>query len=224
MKTGSAILLEGSPGLGKSALVTTLANMTRNPLIRINLSDQTEISDLFGSDLPTTVDGRISFQWQDGPLLAALKAGHWILLDELNLATQSVLEGLNACLDHRGEIFIPELNKSFKVNPGRTRIFATQNPPREGGDRKNLPKSFLNRFIKVHLTSFEPEDMDGICTDLFKDSCDPELVDKAVKLADSLNVAVTDERSFGHQGAPWQINLRDIIRFCQGVANGTITG
>ena len=89
------------------------------------------------------------FEWHDGPLLAAMKSGHWILLDELNLATQSVLEGLNACLDHRAEIFIPELNKTFSVDSGNTKIFATQNPPREGGERKNLPKSFLNRFVKV---------------------------------------------------------------------------
>jgi len=40
----------------------------------------------------------------DGPLLGALKAGHWVLLDELNLASQSVLEGLNALLDHRAEV------------------------------------------------------------------------------------------------------------------------
>lgn len=40
----------------------------------------------------------------DGPLLAAIKAGDWVLLDELNLAGQSVLEGLNAVLDHRAEV------------------------------------------------------------------------------------------------------------------------
>ena len=40
----------------------------------------------------------------DGPLLGALKAGKWVLLDELNLASQSVLEGLNAVLDHREEV------------------------------------------------------------------------------------------------------------------------
>ncbi len=41
----------------------------------------------------------------DGPLLAAVKAGHWVLLDELNLASQPVLEGLNALLDHRAEVW-----------------------------------------------------------------------------------------------------------------------
>lgn len=40
----------------------------------------------------------------DGPLLGALKSGQWVLLDELNLASQSVLEGLNALLDHRAEV------------------------------------------------------------------------------------------------------------------------
>ncbi|CAG0887615.1 unnamed protein product [Cyprideis torosa] len=41
------------------------------------------------------------FEWKDGPLLQAIKEGAWLLLEELNLASQSVLEGLNACFDHR---------------------------------------------------------------------------------------------------------------------------
>ena len=53
--TEKPILLEGTPGVGKSSLVTALAAFTGNQLIRINLSDQTEISDLFGSDLPGVV-------------------------------------------------------------------------------------------------------------------------------------------------------------------------
>ena len=100
----------------------------------------------------------MAFEWHDGPLLAAMKAGHWILLDELNLATQSVLEGLNACLDHRAEIYIPELNKTFAISSQNTKIFATQNPPREGGERKHLPKSFLNRLVsrEISLKIFLP--------------------------------------------------------------------
>lgn len=78
-----------------------------------------DISDLFGADLPVEGGTGGQFSWRDGPLLQALKNGCWILLDELNLASQSVLEGLNACLDHRGEIFIPELEKTFYVTPGR---------------------------------------------------------------------------------------------------------
>jgi len=55
--------------------------------------------DLLGTDLPVSggeggEGGGAQFAWSDGVLLSALKAGDWVLLDELNLASQSVLEGL----------------------------------------------------------------------------------------------------------------------------------
>ena len=70
---------------------------------------------------------------------------------QLNLASQSVLEGLNACLDHRAEVYIAELGRSFSVQHEKTRLFACQNPLHQGGGRKGLPKSFLNRFTQVCL-------------------------------------------------------------------------
>lgn len=82
--------------------------------------------------------------------LQALKRGDWVVLDELNLASQSVLEGLNAVLDHRAQVYIPELNKTFDCPPS-FRVFACQNPMKEGGGRRGLPASFLNRFTKVWL-------------------------------------------------------------------------
>ena len=109
LQLSKPILLEGSPGVGKTSLVTALAKASGHPCLRINLSDQTDVSDLFGADLPIEGGKGGQFAWKDGPFLRALRAGHWILLDELNLASQSVLEGLNACFDHRGEVYIPEL-------------------------------------------------------------------------------------------------------------------
>ena len=50
-----------------------------------------------------------------------------MLLDELNLASQSVLEGLNAVLDHRGSVYIPEIDLQVKCASG-FRLFAAQNP------------------------------------------------------------------------------------------------
>ena len=71
---------------------------------------------------------------------------------QINLASQSVLEGLNAVLDHRGEAFIPELGMVFHVKTS-TKFFACQNPMQQGGGRKGLPKSFLNRFTMVYIYS-----------------------------------------------------------------------
>lgn len=151
LQLSKPLLLEGSPGVGKTSLVIALARTSGNNIVRINLSEQTDVSDLFGADLPVEGGEGGKFAWRDGPLLQALREGSWVVLDELNLASQSVLEGLNACFDHRGEIFVPELGKVFKIEHQTTKIFACQNPQFQGGARKGLPKSFLNRFTQVSV-------------------------------------------------------------------------
>ncbi len=42
-----------------------------------------DVTDLFGADLPVEGGEAGQFVWRDGPLLKALKAGHWIVLDEV---------------------------------------------------------------------------------------------------------------------------------------------
>jgi len=131
MQLKKPILLEGSPGVGKTSLISALARVSGHNLVRINLSEQTDISDLMGSDLPVVdesagADGSM-FSWCDGVFLKALKRGDWVLLDELNLASQTVLEGLNSCFDHRAQVFVPELGQTFDC-PDSFRVFAAQNP------------------------------------------------------------------------------------------------
>ncbi len=47
-----AIMLEGSPGVGKSSIVSALAKKAGKRLVRINFSEQTDMADLVGNDLP----------------------------------------------------------------------------------------------------------------------------------------------------------------------------
>ena len=42
-----------------------------------------DVTDLFGADLPVEGGEAGQFVWRDGPLLKALRAGHWIVLDEV---------------------------------------------------------------------------------------------------------------------------------------------
>ncbi|XP_077950103.1 midasin isoform X1 [Gasterosteus aculeatus] len=214
LKLQRPVLLEGSPGVGKTSLVAALAKASGNHLVRINLSEQTDVTDLFGTDLPVEGGKGGEFAWRDGPLLAALKAGHWVVLDELNLASQSVLEGLNACFDHRAEIYIPELGMSFQVQQEKTKIFGCQNPFTQGGGRKGLPKSFLNRFTQVFVDQLTSKDMEFIGDSIFA-SIDKEIIAKMVEFSNKLVQEVCVERRWGHKGSPWEFNLRDMFRWCQ---------
>uniref|UniRef100_M4AJ01 Midasin n=1 Tax=Xiphophorus maculatus TaxID=8083 RepID=M4AJ01_XIPMA len=214
LKLQRPVLLEGSPGVGKTSLVAALAKASGNQLVRINLSEQTDITDLFGTDLPVEGGKGGEFAWRDGPLLAALKAGHWVVLDELNLASQSVLEGLNACFDHRAEIYIPELGLSFQVQQKKTKIFGCQNPFTQGGGRKGLPKSFLNRFTQVFVDQLTYKDMEFIGNSIFP-AIDKEIIAKMVGFNNRLVQEVCVERLWGQKGSPWEFNLRDVFRWCQ---------
>ena len=57
-----------------------------------------DVTDLFGADLPVEGGEAGQFVWRDGPLLKALKAGHWIVLDEVFLHVLSYLVYSNTTL------------------------------------------------------------------------------------------------------------------------------
>ncbi|KAI3964519.1 hypothetical protein MKW92_001685 [Papaver armeniacum] len=210
MKLSKPVLLEGSPGVGKTSLIVALGKYLGHNVVRINLSEQTDMMDLLGSDLPNEDEG---FAWSDGILLQALKNGDWVLLDELNLAPQSVLEGLNAVLDHRAEVFIPEIGRTIKCPPS-FRLFACQNPSSQGGGRKGLPKSFLNRFTKVYVDELVKEDYLHICKKLH-----PEIKESLLSSLIDFNKRVYEDtmltHKYGQDGSPWEFNLRDVLRSCQ---------
>nr|POE59000.1 midasin [Quercus suber] len=211
MQLPKSIMLEGSPGVGKTALITAIAHTIGIPLTRINLSEQTDLLDLFGSDAPVEGAEAGTFAWQDAPFLRAMKNGDWVLLDEMNLASQAVLEGLNACLDHRGEVYIPELDQTLTKHP-EFRLFAAQNPHHQGGGRKGLPASFVNRFTVVYADSFKSEDLMRISQSSFPD-LDLNTIRNVVEFVDTLGLKLSRERSFQANGGPWEFNLRDITRW-----------
>ncbi|ERE84001.1 midasin-like protein [Cricetulus griseus] len=107
-KLNKPILLEGSPGVGKTSLVAALAKASGNTLVRINLSEQTDITDLFGADLPVEGGKGGEFAWCDGPLLSALKAGHWVVLDEVFVDPLTVVD-----MEFIASTLFPAIDKSI---------------------------------------------------------------------------------------------------------------
>ncbi|KAL4485768.1 hypothetical protein ABPG72_012308 [Tetrahymena utriculariae] len=209
LQLDKSILLEGMPGVGKSSVIEYIAAKTQNKLTKISLSEQTDIVDLLGSDLPAASSNEDSssnktmkFKWYDGVLLDALKNGYWILLEELNLASQSILEGLNAILDHRGTVFIPEMNMSFTKHP-QFRLFAAQNPLSLGGGRKGLPASFMNRFTKIYVEDYTNQEYETILKDLYGEGEGQQQI-----LEGLLRFSKVMETQYYKK-----INLRDLLRF-----------
>ena len=80
---------------------------------------------LLGGLVGADSNGSLSFR--DGILVRALRRGHWVILDELNLAPSEVFEALNRLLDDNRELYLPEINETVKPHPN-LRLFATQNP------------------------------------------------------------------------------------------------
>ena len=141
------ILLQGPTSSGKTSLIAHLASVTGHRCIRINNHEHTDIQEYIGTYM-SDAQGRLVFN--EGPLVQALRHGHWVILDELNLAPSEVLEALNRLLDDNRELFIPELQEV--VTPHRHfMLFATQNPPGIYAGRKTLSRAFRSRFLELHV-------------------------------------------------------------------------
>lgn len=86
------VCLQGPTSSGKTSLVAYLASRTGHRCIRINNHESTDLQEYLGSYI-SDEQGRLVFK--EGALVTALREGHWVVLDELNLAPSEVLEALN---------------------------------------------------------------------------------------------------------------------------------
>jgi MoxR-like ATPase len=135
---GGHALLEGVPGLGKTMLVRTLAQVLDLAFNRIQFTPDLMPSDVIGTNIINeTTDGRRAFSFQPGPIFAQI-----VLADEINRATpktQSAL--LEAMQEHSVTVggTVHRLQEPFFV-------MATQNPIEQEGTYP-LPEAQLDRFF-----------------------------------------------------------------------------
>jgi len=80
-----------------------------------------------------------------------MKNGDLLLIDEINMASDSVLERLNSVLEPEKRLTISELNVCIESD-SRLVIVGTMNPGTDHG-KKELSPALRNRFTEVWVDS-----------------------------------------------------------------------
>jgi len=142
---GGHVLLEGVPGLGKTLLVRTLANVVRQKFSRIQFTPDLMPADITGTNIVMEEEsGRRYFEFQKGPVF-----GNVILADEINRATPRTQSAL---LEAMQEAAVTVAGKNYQL-PQPFFVLATQNPIEMEGTYP-LPEAQLDRFFfKLNIES-----------------------------------------------------------------------
>jgi MoxR-like ATPase len=135
---GGHVLLEGIPGVGKTSLVHTLADVLHLNFSRIQFTPDLMPADIVGTNIvQENPHGGTFFEFQQGPVFA-----HVVLADEINRATPKTQSALLEAMQDQS------------VTVGRTTykleqpffVLATQNPLEMEGTYP-LPEAQLDRFF-----------------------------------------------------------------------------
>jgi len=144
---GGHVLIEGVPGLGKTALVRTVASSLSLQYSRVQFTPDLMPADIVGTNIIQEHDGRRKPVYQAGPIFANL-----VLADEINRATpktQSAL--LEAMQEHHVTV-----GTETRPLPEPFFVLATQNPIELEGTYP-LPEAQLDRFLFKILVPFPSE-------------------------------------------------------------------
>ena len=145
---GGHCLIEGVPGIGKTALVRTLAKATGLRFARIQFTPDLMPSDITGSDV--FVEEKGEFGFRRGPLFA-----HLVLADEINRATPKTQSALLEAMQE-GQVTVGERSHPL---PQPFMVAATQNPIEMEGTYP-LPEAQLDRFMfKLRMEMPEEEEL-----------------------------------------------------------------
>src|SRR5215203_5999591 len=135
---GGHALLEGVPGLGKTALIRALADALSLKFSRIQFTPDLMPADVIGTNvIQEDEHGRRQFKFMEGPIFSQI-----VLADEINRATPKTQSALLEAMQEKqvtagGDV--RKLEEPFFV-------MATQNPLEQEGTYP-LPEAQLDRFF-----------------------------------------------------------------------------
>jgi MoxR-like ATPase len=131
------LLVEGLPGLAKTRAIKKLSKFLDAGLSRIQFTPDLLPSDITGSEVYYSSEGKGEFQFQPGPIFNNL-----VLADEINRAPAKVQSALLEAMEERQ---VTVAGKTHTL-PQLFLVMATQNPIEQEGTYP-LPEAQLDRFL-----------------------------------------------------------------------------
>ena len=188
IKSGVPVILEGETGSSKTLSAEIICKYiyemkkdnsetskisedeTEQMYIKFNLSAETKINDLMQKFIGDK-NSLSGLKIVDGPFYTAFKNGLPLILDEINLASEEVLQCIEDTLDSGLiNIDISGIGKVVQEMKEGFCLIATQNPNKGKymNKRQNLSQSFLSHFQIIKFPSFEIKELKIIAEKLFK--------------------------------------------------------
>lgn len=183
---GKNLLLKGPTGSGKTKLSDTLSSMLSQPMHSINCSVDLDAEALLGYKTIAEKDGKSVIEFIEGPVIQAMKKGHLLYIDEINMAKPETLPILNGVLDYRRSITNPFTGEVIKAEPSFG-VIAAINEGYVGTVPMN--EALKNRFVVVDVPYIEGETLKAVIA-AQSSLTDPKVVDRFVQLASDLMVQV----------------------------------
>jgi MoxR-like ATPase len=148
------LLLEGLPGVGKTALVKALGELLNLQFNRVQFTPDLMPSDILGTHiLQENADGKRSMEFHPGPIFTNL-----LLADEINRASPKTQSALLEAMQERAVTLLG----ATRPLPDPFFVLASQNPIELEGTYP-LPEAQLDRFLfKLQVSGADVETLDRI--------------------------------------------------------------
>ncbi len=146
LMAGGHVLLIGAPGLAKTLLVTTVAQVMGLASNRIQCTPDLMPSDILGSEVLEEDNGKRAFRFIAGPIFT-----QFLMADEINRASPRTQSAL---LQAMQEGYVSVAGQHHQL-PKPFHVLATQNPIEQEGTYP-LPEAQLDRFL-MHIEIDYPD-------------------------------------------------------------------
>lgn len=186
LSLGKNLLLKGPTGSGKTKLSDTLSSIFSQPMHSINCSVDLDAEALLGYKTISERDGKNTIEFIEGPVIQAMKNGHLLYIDEINMAKPETLPILNGVLDYRRSITNPFTGEIVKAAP-TFGVIAAINEGYVG--TVPLNEALKNRFVVIDVPYIEGETLKSVIESQSKLS-DSKLITQLVALSSDLLVQV----------------------------------